>query len=107
VQLARAGFNAARAAHVTLCAGGDVGVFAHGDNVRELELMRAAGMPAREVLAAVTSVNARVFRLDDKIGAVRAGLLADLIAVAGDPTTDISVLRQVRWVMKGGRIVRE
>jgi imidazolonepropionase-like amidohydrolase len=107
VQLARSGFNAARAAHVTLCAGGDVGVFAHGDNVRELELMRAAGMPAREVLAAVTSVNARVFRLDDKIGAVRAGLLADLIAVAGDPTTDISVLRQVRWVMKGGRIVRE
>jgi imidazolonepropionase-like amidohydrolase len=105
VELSRSAFNAARAAKVTICAGGDVGVFAHGDNVRELELMQAAGMPAREVLIAATSMNAKIFRIDDKVGAVRPGLLADLIAVEGNPTEDIRVLRQVRFVMKGGAIV--
>ena len=82
VELSRASFKAARAANVTICAGGDVGVFAHGENVRELELMQDAGMPAREVLMAVTSVNARAFRIDDRVGAIRAGLIADLVAVA-------------------------
>jgi imidazolonepropionase-like amidohydrolase len=105
VELARTSFNAARAAHVTICAGGDVGVFAHGNNVRELELMQAAGMPAREVLIAATSVNARIFHIDNKVGSVRPGLMADLIAVAGDPTQDVGVLRQIRFVMKGGEIV--
>jgi imidazolonepropionase-like amidohydrolase len=105
VELSRSGFNAARAAKVTICAGGDVGVFAHGDNVRELELMQAAGMPARDVLIAATSVNAKVFRIDNKVGAVRPGLLADLIAVEGNPTEDVRVLRQIRFVMKGGAIV--
>jgi imidazolonepropionase-like amidohydrolase len=56
---------------------------------------------------AVTSVNARVFRMDDRVGAIRVGLVADLVAVAGDPSADIRALRQVRMVMKGGRIVRE
>jgi imidazolonepropionase-like amidohydrolase len=105
VALARSSFSAARAARVTICAGGDVGVFAHGDNVRELELMQAAGMPAREVLSAATSINAKIFRIDDKVGSVRTGLLADLIAVEGNPADDIRVLRQVRFVMKGGAIV--
>jgi imidazolonepropionase-like amidohydrolase len=105
VELARSSFKAARAAQVTICAGGDVGVFAHGDNVRELELMQAAGMPARDVLIAATSVNAKIFRIDNKVGAVRPGLLADLIAVAGNPTEDVRVLRQIRFVMKGGAIV--
>jgi len=105
IQLSRSSFNAARSAHVTICAGGDVGVFAHGDNARELELMQASGMSAGEVLAAATSVNARVFHIDDKLGAVRPGLLADLVAVAGDPSADIRALRQVRLVIKGGKIV--
>lgn len=105
VELARSSFKAALAAGVTLCVGGDVGVFAHGDNVREMELMQAAGMPARDVLIAATSGNAKIFRIDNKVGSVRPGLLADLIAVEGDPTQDVKTLRQVRFVMKGGAIV--
>jgi imidazolonepropionase-like amidohydrolase len=107
VELARTSFKTALAASVTLCAGGDVGVFAHGENVRELELMQDAGMPAREVLMAVTSVNARAFHIDDRVGAIRPGLIADLVAVAGDPSSDIRALRQVRMVMKNGKVVRE
>jgi imidazolonepropionase-like amidohydrolase len=98
----RAAFRMARTAGVAICMGGDVGVFAHGANAREMELMQAAGMPAIEVLAAATSGNAKSFHIDDKVGAVRPGLLADLVAVAGDPTQDVAMVRQIRLVMKGG-----
>ena len=54
---------------------------------------------------AATSVNARIFHIDNRVGAVRSGLLADLIAVEGNPTEGVRVLRQVRFVMKGGAIV--
>jgi len=102
VAQARKAFDIARRAGVTLCVGGDVGVFAHGGNAREMELMVAAGMPAAQVLIAATSANARSFRMGEQVGTIRPGLLADLIALEGDPIRDIHSVRAVRFVMKGG-----
>jgi imidazolonepropionase-like amidohydrolase len=102
----RASFAAALAARVPICMGGDVGVYAHGDNVREMELMAAYGMRPLDVLVAATSGNARFFRLADR-GSVRPGLLADLVAVDGDPSRDVAALKAVRLVVKGGAVVRE
>jgi len=98
-------FRQALEAGVSIVAGGDVGVFSHGDNVRELEMMVEYGMTAAEVLHAVTSGNAELLGLDDR-GRIAPGLLADLIAVEGRPEVNISDLRRVRWVMKDGRVWR-
>lgn len=91
---------------VQILVGGDVGVFSHGDNAREIFLLAAYGMPAPDLLRAVTSGNARAFHLDKQLGSIRSGLLADLIAVPGNPEADLSVLNQVRWVMKGGVVYK-
>ncbi len=98
--------KAALAAGVTIAAGSDVGVFAHGDNVRELEAMVKLGMSPVEVLRSATSVNARVLHLSEQLGYVKAGWLADLIVVEGDPTRAISDLRKVKLVMKGGALFK-
>jgi imidazolonepropionase-like amidohydrolase len=102
----KASIRAAIAARVTFCAGGDAGVFRHGDNARELELMVAYGIPVRTVLTAVTWGNARLLHLEARIGKVAKGMLADLVAVDGDPLQDISALRQVQMVMQGGVVMR-
>ena len=100
----RASVAAARAAGVEIVVGGDVGVFAHGENAREAELLVADyGFTAIEVARGVTSGNARLLALPDR-GRVASGLLADLIAVDGDPARDVTALRRVRWVMKGGTV---
>jgi imidazolonepropionase-like amidohydrolase len=100
----RRAFRAALEAGVAMCVGGDVGVFTHGDNVREMELMAEYGMTPLQVLTAATSGNARIFKIDSRVGSIRPSLLADLIAVEGDPTRDLSALRHVRFVMKGGTV---
>jgi imidazolonepropionase-like amidohydrolase len=76
-------------------------VFAHGDGARELELLVEHGLTPVQAVKAATSVAAKALHLEAKVGAVRPGLLADLIAVEGDPTVDVKALRKVKLVMKG------
>lgn len=92
---------------MTIASGSDVGVFAHGDNAKEIELMVAWGMPIIDALRSATSVDARVMHMADKVGSVKNGLFADLIAVEGDPTKDISALRRVQFVMKNGMVYKQ
>ncbi|MEO6069062.1 MAG: amidohydrolase family protein [Chitinophagaceae bacterium] len=102
----RNSFQAALKAGVTICMGGDVGVFPHGENAREMELMVAYGMKPIDVLRSATSVNADVFDYASKIGRIKKGLYADLVAVEGDPSKNITLLRTMLFVMKGGVIYK-
>jgi len=100
----KASFKKALEVGVTIAAGGDVGVFTHGDNVRELEMMVEYGMKELDVLKSVTSVNAQVFELKN-LGKIEEGMLADLVVVEGNPAENISTLRKVKRVYKGGVLV--
>ncbi|MXV15986.1 amidohydrolase family protein [Pedobacter sp. HMF7056] len=97
-------FQAALRSGVTICMGGDAGVFSHGTNAREMELMVQYGMKPLDVLKSATSVNASVFGIGDQVGRVQNGMLADLVAVQGDPSLDITRTRNVIFVMKDGVI---
>jgi imidazolonepropionase-like amidohydrolase len=107
IQRKRESFKAALAAGVTIAAGSDVGVFTHGDEARELEMMVTYGMPALDVLKAATSVNARVLHMETQIGRIAPNLVADVIAVTGDPTADISSLRKITLVIKNGVVIKK
>src|SRR6185503_13929654 len=88
-------FQAALKAGVTICMGGDVGVFTHGDNAREMEMMVDYGMKPLDVLRSSTSINADVFGYGNRIGRIRKGNYADIITVEGDPSTKIKDIRNV------------
>ncbi len=103
----RKSFQSALKNGVTICMGGDVGVFPHGENVREMELMVEYGMKPLDVLRSATSVNADVFGYGSKIGRIKKGLFADIIMAEGDPSTNISSLRKIVFVMKNGKIYKE
>jgi imidazolonepropionase-like amidohydrolase len=107
LQTKRASFKQALESGVTVVCGSDAGVFAHGDNARELELMVDYGMKPAEALRSATSMAAKVLHLEGKIGTIKPGLRADLVAVEGDPTKEIASLRKVRLVIKDGVIHRE
>ena len=102
----RRSFRMALAAGVPICMGGDVGVFPHGENWREMILMQQAGMAPIAVLTAATSGNAHILHLDDR-GSLKPGLLADIVAVEGDPARDVAAVKSVRLVMKGGVVFRQ
>ena len=104
---ARATFKQALEAGVTIANGSDMGVFAHGDGARELELLVEYGMKPAEALRSATSVAAKTLRLDDRLGIDQVTSPGGPVAVEGDPTRDIKSLRRVKLVMKGGILYRE
>ncbi len=104
IQQKRKSFTAALAAGVIICMGGDVGVFPHGDNAREMEMMVSYGMKPLDVLQSATSINADVFKINDKVGRIKRGLLADILVVKGDPSKNIYAIREIEMVMKNGVI---
>jgi imidazolonepropionase-like amidohydrolase len=100
-------FKIALHAGVTIGMGGDVGVFHHGENVYEMELMVEYGMKPLDVLRSATTINARTLHMESEIGSIKPNLLADLVIVSGDPSKNISDLRKVEWVMKSGAVVKK
>ncbi len=94
-------------AGVTICNGADSGPLAHGDNAKEVEGLVTNGLTPLQALRAATVNDAKMLHWDDRIGAVKQGLFADLVAVKGDPTKDIMALSSVDFVMKGGTVYKK
>ena len=103
----RASLRMARDVGVTIACGSDAGVFAHGDNARELELMVEAGMAPEEALRSATTVGARVLHKESELGQIKVGFAADLVLLRGDPLKDVAALRQGVVVIARGQIVRD
>ncbi len=99
-------FRLALDAGVTICMGGDAGVFAHGDNAREMVAMARLGMTPLNVLRSATSVNANIFGYGNEFGTIKKGMLADVIVIIGDPSVNISAVEKVSLVMKNGMIYK-
>jgi imidazolonepropionase-like amidohydrolase len=102
----QATFTKAYKAGVKIAFGTDTGVSAHGDNAREFELMVGCGMPPMEAIQAATVQASKLLRIDDRLGSVEVGKIADLIAVKDDPLARIATLRDVRFVMKEGVVYK-
>ena len=103
----RKSFKEAIASGVAIGMGGDVGVFPHGENASEMELMVEYGLPVIDALKAATSINSRAFHLDDRLGFLKPGFLADVVVVTGDPSKNISDVKKVKFVMKEGVVYRK
>ena len=108
IQQKKKSFKIAVDAGVTIGVGGDVGVFPHGENVYEMELMAEyGGMKNLDILKSATTINARALHMENEIGSIKVGMKADLMVVQGDPSKNISILRKVSFVMKEGVIYRD
>ena len=106
ITIKKKSFAAALKSGVTICMGGDAGVYTHGDNAREMELMVEYGMQPLAVLQSATSVNADVFGYGNQVGRVKKGLLADFVSVDGNPMLNMRQIRHVVFVMKDGVIYK-
>ena len=103
----RNSFKEAIASGVAIGMGGDVGVYPHGENALEMELMVEYGMKPLDVLRAATTINAKAFRLDDRFGSLKSGMVADVAIFEGNPAEEISNIRKVLFVMKDGVVIRK
>lgn len=90
---------------VKILMGGDVGVFAHGENAREIEMLVEYGMKPIEALKAATSNNADAFHIEKQVGRIKTGLLADIVVLNGNPLENINAVRDIKLVMKNGKVI--
>jgi imidazolonepropionase-like amidohydrolase len=105
-QTQRDNFAKAWKAGARMAFGTDGGVYPHGDNARQLAYMVKYGMTPLEAIRAATTGAAELLGWSNRVGSIEAGFYADMIAVAGDPLKDVTVLEKVRFVMKGGDVMK-